>query len=103
MAVRASLLARPWDLRPIAEEEPAPGEPGRWPSVAVLVPARNEETCLPRTLPALLRQDYPGERRVIVVDDRSEDETGAIAHALGAEVVEGAPLPSGWVGKVWAL
>jgi hopene-associated glycosyltransferase HpnB len=99
--------ARPWDLRPIAEDEPEPPAPEAWPSVAVLVPARNEAAYLPGTLPALLAQDYPGARRVILVDDRSSDGTGAVARGLvgsdRAEVVVGAPLPEGWVGKVWAL
>jgi len=48
---------RPWDMRPVAEDEPAPPEPAAWPAVRVLVPARNEADSLPRTLPALLAQD----------------------------------------------
>jgi hopene-associated glycosyltransferase HpnB len=89
--------ARAWDLRPVAEDEPAPPEPPTWPSVAVIVPARNEADVLPSTLPALQAQDYPGEHCVVVVDDRSADATRALA------TVEGAELPAGWVGKVWAL
>jgi glycosyltransferase involved in cell wall biosynthesis len=99
--------ARPWDLRPIAEDEPEPPAPERWPSVAVLVPARNEAAYLPGTLPALLAQDYPGTRRVILVDDRSSDGTAGVARGLvgtaRGDVVVGAPLPEGWAGKVWAL
>ncbi len=98
-----NFLARPWDLRPVAEDEPPPPHPGRWRSVSVLVPARNEAAYLPRTLRALLAQDYPGPWRVVVVDDRSEDSTVDVAYAAGADVVRGAPLPPGWVGKVWAL
>jgi hopene-associated glycosyltransferase HpnB len=55
------------------------------------------------TLPALLDQDYPGDWQVVLVDDRSSDATADTARALGVEVVDGAELPSGWVGKVWAL
>ena len=69
--------ARAWDLRPIAEDEPQPPEPERWPSVAVLVPARNEADVLPETLPALLAQDYPGAWHLVLVDDRSTDGTAA--------------------------
>lgn len=87
----------------------------------MVVPARNEAGTLPLTLPLLLAQDYPGDLRVIVVDDRSDDGTAAAArledgapdtagssgHArhsqTAADVVPGAPLPQGWVGKVWAL
>jgi hopene-associated glycosyltransferase HpnB len=93
--------ARPWALRP-RESCDHPDPPG-WPSVDVIVPARNEERLLPRTLRALRAQDYPGEWRLAVVDDRSDDRTAEVAHAAGAAVVRGAPLPDGWAGKVWAL
>ena len=100
--------ARPWDLRPTDEEHGPASEPGAWPTVAVLVPARNEAATLPHTLPALLAQDYPGDWSVVLVDDRSHDGTAAVARGLAAgdprlRAVEGAPLPEGWVGKVWAL
>jgi len=94
---------RPWDMHPVAEDETAPPEPAAWPAVRVLVPARNEADSLPRTLPALLAQDYPGDRRVVVIDDRSTDGTADVARSLGAEVLKGADLPDGWAGKVWAL
>ncbi len=95
--------ARAWDLRPIAEDEPAPPDPTAWPTVCVLVPARNEAAVLPATLPALLAQDYPGQWQVVLVDDRSEDGTADAARACGIEPIRGAELPGGWVGKVWAL
>jgi hopene-associated glycosyltransferase HpnB len=95
--------ARAWDLQPIAEDEPAPSDPPRWPSVAALVPARDEADLLPSTLPALLAQDYPGAWRVVLVDDRSADGTADGARACGVEPIAGAELPAGWVGKVWAL
>jgi hopene-associated glycosyltransferase HpnB len=99
---------RPWDLRPVAEDEPEPPARALWPSVAVLVPARNEAGSLPETLPALLAQDYPGPWSVVLVDDRSQDATAALAREVGGAsgrlaVVEGEPLPPGWTGKVWAL
>lgn len=85
--------------------------PQRWPSVTVIVPARNEADMLGTTVPALLGQDYPGSLRVIVVDDQSTDWTGAVARAaaeaIGAgerlTVLPGKPLPDGWTGKVWAM
>ena len=94
---------RAWDLRPIAEDEPPPPDPAHWPSVVVLVPARNEAAVLPATLPALLAQDYPGAWRLILVDDRSSDGTADVARTCGARHVPGTELPEGWVGKVWAL
>jgi hopene-associated glycosyltransferase HpnB len=98
--------SRAWDLRPVAEDEPAPPEPAAWPAVCALVPARNERACLPRTLPALQAQDYPGQWRIALVDDRSQDGTAEVARGLAGPttaVVEGGPLPAGWAGKVWAL
>jgi hopene-associated glycosyltransferase HpnB len=85
----------------------------RWPGVVAVVPARNEADMLPVTLPALLGQDYPGEFRVVLVDDGSDDGTGEIAAELGVKsqreggapltVVAGEPRPEGWAGKVWAM
>ncbi len=45
---------------------------------------------------------------MIVVDDRSHDDTAAIVARIAAEdsrvrLIDGAPLPAGWVGKPWAL
>jgi hopene-associated glycosyltransferase HpnB len=97
---------RPWDMRPVAEDAPAPPLPSVWPRIRVLVPARNEAASLPRTLPALAAQDYPGEWSIVVVDDRSTDGTAERARSLGGPrctVLPGKPLPDGWVGKVWAL
>jgi hopene-associated glycosyltransferase HpnB len=39
----------------------------------------------------------------VVVDDRSSDGTAEVARRPGVQVVPGASLPRGWVGKVWAL
>ena len=94
--------ARPWDLRPTDEEGGPPPEPAAWPAVAVLVPARNEAATLPQTLPALLAQDYPGDWSVVLVDDRSDDGTAAVARSLAAgdprlRAVEGA-IRARWVG-----
>src|SRR4029077_19169514 len=72
-------------------------------------PARKEADMLPVALPTLLGQDYPGEFGVVLVDDCSEDGTGALGARLGAEadrevrVVNGNPRPEGWAGKVWAM
>jgi hopene-associated glycosyltransferase HpnB len=82
---------------------PGGRDPERWPDVVVVVPARNERELLPRTLPTLLAQDYPGRLRVLLVDDASDDGTGEVAAGLGAEVVRGGGPPAGWAGKVAAM
>jgi GT2 family glycosyltransferase len=51
-------------------------------SIAVIIPARNAERVLPRTLAAL-----SGARDVVVVDNGSRDATAAVALAHGARVV----------------
>ncbi|MGW7457527.1 glycosyltransferase [Streptomyces sp. NPDC054797] len=84
--------------------------PTHWPSVAIVVPARDEAEVLPRSLPSLLAQDYPGEAAIVLVDDGSTDGTGELALRLAREH-PGLPLtvtspgepPAGWTGKLWAL
>src|SRR5438132_14182902 len=53
-----------------------------WPPVVAVIPARNEADLLPDTLASLLRQDYPGAFRVVLVDDQSEDGTAVAARAV---------------------
>jgi hopene-associated glycosyltransferase HpnB len=79
---------------------------GTLPSVAVVVPARDEAPTIEAALRSLLAQDYPGPFRVILVDDNSTDGTGDIARSIGdarLTVVTGAPRPAGWSGKLWAV
>jgi len=62
----------------------AGGTPPEWPSVAVVVPARDEAEVLGVSLPSLLAQAYPGRAEVFLVDDGSSDGTGELAGELGA-------------------
>jgi hopene-associated glycosyltransferase HpnB len=83
-----------------------PPLPEHWPSVVAVVPARNEADVIAQSMASLLAQDYPGEFRVILVDDQSDDGTGDFARALNSQkliVLEGAPRPPGWTGKLWAM
>ncbi len=86
-------------------EPPRPG--ADLPPISIIVPARNEARNIERCVRSLLAQRHP-RCEVIAVDDRSTDETGAILARLQAEhpeltVVSGADLPTGWVGKPWAI
>lgn len=82
-----------------------------WPSVIAVVPARNEADVINQSLSSLLNQDYPGSFSIILVDDHSEDGTSDVAiscgqkHPKGTElrIIRSDPLPSGWVGKMWAV
>jgi cellulose synthase/poly-beta-1,6-N-acetylglucosamine synthase-like glycosyltransferase len=58
----------------------------RTPTVAVIVPALNEERHIARTLESIRGQTWPPDR-IIVVDDCSQDRTGQIARRIGVEVV----------------
>lgn len=72
------------------------------PSVAVIIPCRNEEANIGHLLETL--KNLKGIRpEVIVVDDDSLDNTHAVATSTGcATVIKAPPKPEGWVGKSWA-
>ncbi|MGO1059922.1 glycosyltransferase [Planococcus sp. FY231025] len=68
-----------------------------YPSVAVLVPARNEEIVLENTLRAMGRLRYKGQMDIFLLDDNSRDGTAAIAKEF-AEVfskIHYIPVPAG--------
>jgi hopene-associated glycosyltransferase HpnB len=88
----------------------APPLSAPFPAVAAVIPARDEAACVGETVSSLLRQDYPGDFRVFLVDDQSSDGTAQVARAAAARagkadrltVISGRPLPAGWTGKLWA-
>jgi hopene-associated glycosyltransferase HpnB len=90
---------------------PTGDEVDSWPSVAAVVPARDEAETIAHCVGSLLRQDYRGRLSVVLVDDQSADETtaaaSAAANAAGAgdrlRIVAGATPPSNWTGKLWAM
>lgn len=94
---------RPWTARPFldvkhSDQEAALNE------VTVLIPARNEAGVIRDTLQALNSQGL--DLSVVVVDDQSSDGTAELALTSfegKLRVISGAPLPSGWSGKLWAL
>lgn len=100
-----------WQLRAFDGDTLAKEQPDKWPRVVAVVPARNEAETIARCMKSLLAQDYPGELRLIVVDDHSEDGTGALARKAAQErgasgratILQAAELQSGWTGKLWAL
>ena len=84
----------------VREEDPLP-------PVSVVIPARNEERNLEQALQSVLALDYP-DLEIIVVNDRSTDDTGAILEKMAERdtrlaVVTIDDLPTGWIGKPHAL
>ena len=56
---------------------------------AIVIPAHNEETVLAATLESIERADYPRDRlHVVVVADRCDDGTAALARSFGAVALE---------------
>lgn len=79
--------------------------PADAPLVSVVVPARDEERAIERTVRAFLAQTWPN-LELIVVNDRSTDATGAILRDIDdprLTVIDNIDPPDGWLGKPWAL
>jgi len=93
--------------RALREFPGTPRLPGPWPSVSIVVAARDEGAAIDKAMRSLLALDYP-VFELIAVDDRSTDATGAILDRLAAgdgrlKVLHVRDLPAGWLGKNHAL
>jgi glycosyltransferase involved in cell wall biosynthesis len=92
-----NLLAPKYDVAPAGS-----------PSVTVIVPARDEAAKVADCVESLLGQDYLN-LRILAVDDRSSDQTGAIldelsrTHSARLEVLHVTALPASWLGKTHAM
>jgi glycosyltransferase involved in cell wall biosynthesis len=98
------------------------------PTIAIVIPARNEQDVIGTAIASLLHRDQH-DTRIFVVDDNSTDGTveaarvaaaGAPSFSAGAPpfspsvgervgvsnrvtLISGRPLPPGWSGKLWAM
>jgi chlorobactene glucosyltransferase len=78
------------------------------PHATIVIPAKDESAGIRNCIRAVLQQDYPSFS-VLVVDDRSSDDTGRILDWLISEnpaklqVLHIDHLPEGWLGKCHAL
>ena len=75
--------------------------------ICVLIPARNEEKTILKTLKSLKDQKI-NNLEIIVIDDNSTDNTSKVINNFKKEfkkifLLSGKKLPLGWVGKTWAL
>jgi dolichol-phosphate mannosyltransferase len=101
---RAPLTAPEWAGRSVGVDEAgadAAAVHATAPTITVVIPARDEAERIAGVLTPLA--GAPRVLEVVVVDDRSTDATASIARGLGARVIDGAELPTGWIGKPWAL
>lgn len=107
---------RPWATReqisagklPDKQHESTTSDAPELQQVSVLIPARDEASCVAQTLTALKHQGRFAQ--IILIDDQSEDGTKQVSENLAAQiglenlkVIEGVNPPAGWSGKLWAL
>jgi len=104
--VWAVILLLPWRPWAVSEVLDAPqgGIKEDLGDITVLIPARNEAAVIQKTLSGVKAQGQ--DLQVVIVDDRSTDETGLKARNAGLpglRIITGRPPPEGWTGKLWAL
>ena len=80
--------------------------PDSFPTVSILVPARDEEKQIGRCIQSLLEQDYPSYE-IIALDDQSSDGTRALLEQMARTqtrltLLAGTTPPEGFSGKNWA-
>ncbi len=98
------LLKGPRRHPPIEPQQPTPELLGR---VSIVVPTLNEALRISPLLAGLSQQSYE-VREIIVVDSKSRDGTPDLVKASQQKdprfrLMTDDPLPSGWVGRPWAL
>jgi len=93
-----------WRNREVLEvTDPAEGDESLA-EITAVVPARNEAEVIQLTLQSIAAQGR--ELNIILIDDGSEDSTAALARRIAhssLRILQSAPLPDGWSGKLWAL
>jgi chlorobactene glucosyltransferase len=79
--------------------------PTQGPLVSIVIPARNESATIETVVRSILATTYHSFE-LLVVDDRSTDDTAAVVQRLSADprirLIRGTELPEGWYGKPWA-
>ncbi len=76
------------------------------PFVSIIIPMRDEAERVGETVRTLLAQDYP-HFELILLDDQSSDGSAEVARSAAHGdrrliLLQGEPLPAGWLGKNWA-
>ncbi len=88
----------------VLSRRPGRGHWSAWPSVSVIIPAKNEVRVIEGVVRSACSQVYAGPFEVIVVDDRSTDGTGELLARLQAELAfRVMRTPAGTIGKAAVL
>ena len=81
-----------WTLA--ARRRPAPAAAGALPLVSIVIPAYNEERQIRGAIEALIAQDYPADRRqILILSDASTDRTDEIVREYAGKGVELLRMP----------
>ncbi len=107
LASAAHALKETKSLLRLEHFPPLPDE--RLPPLSLVVAARDEGQTIGTALCSILDLDYP-ELEVILIDDRSSDDTAQVARSIQEthprgdrlRLIENRELPKGWLGKVHA-
>lgn len=101
-----------WNLCPFDDDEATHPARANWPTVAAVIPARNEAETIAQTIASLQQQNYPGKFSIVIVDDHSEDATAKLAQesaqnnpnaSVKVTILPAPSLQRGWTGKLSAL
>lgn len=76
--------------------------------ISVLVPLRNEEENAVAIVETLAAQENLSDVEFLILNDNSSDKTYDLVKATAGsdsrfKLIQGSPLPDGWLGKPWAL
>jgi dolichol-phosphate mannosyltransferase len=104
MVLLSRLVQGPRRRPPLQPRRATPDQVGQ---VTVVIPTLNEAARIGPCLAGIRRQTYE-LREVLVVDSRSQDGTPELVRQAQAldprlRLITDDPLPTGWVGRPWAL
>src|SRR5262245_49739705 len=95
---------RPWSNRQILDSMEGANGDSALDEITVLIPARNESDVIQHTLQSVAKQGTG--LKIVLIDDNSEDATIEKSREMrlsDLRIIQSAPLPAGWSGKLWAL
>src|SRR5262245_33501489 len=95
---------RPWSNREVLDAMEGASGDSVLDEITVLIPARNESEVIQHTLQSVIKQGMG--LKIVLIDDHSEDATVEKSREMrlsDLRVIQSAPLPTGWSGKLWAL